>query len=121
LYIVFLSLLLKPALNDVIGAIALGFEKMKPGEFLRCQWETLITHPTSGSLGTNFPDRIPPTMLLNERTRAIEQETLGENHGPGAPRLFSNGAKEYFQKYGGTVEHLAKIGMTSSTILDVGV
>jgi sterol carrier protein 2 len=35
---------------------------------------------------------------------------LGENHGPGAPRLFDNGAQEYFMKYGGSVEHLAKIG-----------
>ena len=35
---------------------------------------------------------------------------LGKNHGPGAPRLFDNGAQEYFSKYGGGVEHLAKIG-----------
>jgi len=34
---------------------------------------------------------------------------LGKNHGPGAPRLFDNGAQEYFSKYGGGVEHLAKI------------
>lgn len=63
-----------------------------------------------GSLGTNFPDRIPPTMLLGERSHAIEREGLGENHGPGAPRLFGNGAQEYFQKYGGSIEHLAQIG-----------
>ncbi|KAF8207618.1 putative thiolase [Mycena galopus ATCC 62051] len=79
--------------GQVECAIALGFEKMKPG----C------------SLGTNFPDRAPPTILLNERTRAIEKENARENHGPGAPRLFSNGAKEYFDKYGGTIEHLAQI------------
>ncbi|KAJ6607415.1 thiolase-like protein [Mycena sp. CBHHK59/15] len=78
--------------SQVECAIALGFEKMKPG-----------------SLGTNFPDRIPPTMLLNERSHAIERETLGENHGPGAARLFGNGAQEYFEKYGGNIEHLAKI------------
>ncbi|KAJ7637682.1 sterol carrier protein 2 [Mycena polygramma] len=78
--------------GQVECAMALGFEKMKPG-----------------SLGTNFPDRIPPTMLLNQRTREIEQEGLGENFGPGAPRLFGNGAQEYFQKYGGNIEHLAKI------------
>ncbi|KAJ7650374.1 putative thiolase [Roridomyces roridus] len=73
-------------------ALALGFEKMKPG-----------------SLGTNFPDRIPPTFLLNQRTQEIERAGLGDNHGPGAPRLFGNGAQEYFQKYGGNIEHLAQI------------
>ncbi|KAJ7475765.1 sterol carrier protein 2 [Mycena latifolia] len=78
--------------GQVECAIALGFEKMKPG-----------------SLGTNFPDRTPPTMLLNQRSRDIEQEGLGENHGPGAPRLFGNGAQEYFKKYGGNIEHLAQI------------
>ncbi|KAJ7608128.1 sterol carrier protein 2 [Mycena polygramma] len=78
--------------GQVECAMALGFEKMKPG-----------------SLGTNFPDRIPPTMLLNQRTREIEQEGLGENFGPGAPRLFGNGAQESFHKYGGNIEHLAKI------------
>ncbi|KAF7327880.1 Sterol carrier protein 2 [Mycena kentingensis (nom. inval.)] len=78
--------------GQVDCALALGFEKMKPG-----------------SLGTNFPDRIPPTMLLNVRSHEIEQQGLGENHGPGAPRLFGNGAQEYFQKYGGNIEHLAKI------------
>ncbi|KAJ7494647.1 sterol carrier protein 2 [Mycena galericulata] len=78
--------------SQVECAIALGFEKMKPG-----------------SLGTNFPDRVPPTFLLNQRTREIENEGLGENHGPGAPRLFGNGAQEYFQKYGGSIEHLAQI------------
>ncbi|KAJ7227102.1 sterol carrier protein 2 [Mycena pura] len=78
--------------SQVDCAIALGFEKMKPG-----------------SLGTNFPDRTPPTLLLNVRSHEIEKEGLGENHGPGAPRLFSNGAQEYFQKHGGGIEHLAKI------------
>jgi len=64
-----------------------------------------------GSLGTNFPDRVPPTMLLNIRTQEIEKEGLGINHGPGAPRMFSNGAKEYFDKYPGHgIEDLAKIG-----------
>ncbi|KAJ7903657.1 sterol carrier protein 2 [Mycena olivaceomarginata] len=77
--------------GQVDCAIALGFEKMKP------------------ALARTFPTGSPLLCCLDERTRAIEQETLGENHGPGAPRLFSNGAKEYFQKYGGTVEHLAKI------------
>ncbi|ESK92932.1 sterol carrier protein 2 [Moniliophthora roreri MCA 2997] len=73
-------------------ALALGFERMKPG-----------------SLGTNFPDRPPPTLLLMQRTIEIEQEVIGENHGPGAPRQFSDGAKEYFMKYGANMEHLARI------------
>ncbi|KAG6854252.1 hypothetical protein C0991_008945 [Blastosporella zonata] len=72
-------------------SLALGFERMKPG-----------------SLGTNFPDREPPTFIIGARSTELEQE-LGENHGPGAPRMFSNGAQEYFAKYGGNIEHLAKI------------
>lgn len=74
-------------------SLAVGFERMKPG-----------------SLGTNFPDREPPTLILNTRSAELEQEGLGENHGPRAPRIFDNGAKEYFTKYGGGIEHLAKIG-----------
>lgn len=69
-----------------------------------------------GSLGTNFPDRPSPTALINQRSRDLE-EVLGENHGPGAPRMFDNGAQEYFSKYGGGVEHLAKIGTDVFRIL----
>lgn len=78
--------------GQVECSLALGFERMKPG-----------------SLGTNFPDRPPPTILINKRSFELEEE-FGENHGPGAPRMFDNGAKEYFQKYGGGVDHLAMIG-----------
>ncbi|KIM41726.1 hypothetical protein M413DRAFT_444971 [Hebeloma cylindrosporum] len=77
--------------GQVECALALGFERMKPG-----------------SLGTNFPDRPTPTALIYQRSIDLEQD-LGENHGPGAPREFDNGAQEYFTKYGGGVEHLAKI------------
>jgi len=77
--------------GQVECALALGFERMKPG-----------------SLGTNFPDRPSPIALIYQRSFELEQD-LGENHGPGAPRLFDNGAQEYFTKYGGGVEHLAKI------------
>ncbi|KAG7450817.1 thiolase-like protein [Guyanagaster necrorhizus] len=73
-------------------ALALGFERMKPG-----------------SLGTNFPDRPSPTVLFNERSLELEDKYLGKNHGPRSPRLFSNGAKEYFNKYGGGIVHLAQI------------
>lgn len=79
--------------GQVECALALGFERMNPG-----------------SLGSNFPDRVPPTALLSLKTQELELAGLGENHGPGAPRMFSNGAQEYFVKYGGGVEHLAKIG-----------
>jgi sterol carrier protein 2 len=79
--------------GQVECALALGFERMKPG-----------------SLGTNFPDRVPPTIILNKKSAELELAGLGENHGPGAPRMFSNGAQEYFVKYGGGIEHLAKIG-----------
>ncbi|KAF8966905.1 sterol carrier protein 2 [Flammula alnicola] len=77
--------------GQVECALALGFERMKPG-----------------SLGTNFPDRPSPIQLFNHRSEELE-DILGENHGPGAPRMFDNGAQEYFMKYGGGVEHLAKI------------
>ncbi|KAF5382790.1 hypothetical protein D9757_007285 [Collybiopsis confluens] len=72
--------------------LALGFERMKPG-----------------SLGTNWPDRPSPTLLLNQKMEEVEIAGLGLNHGPGAPRMFADGAQEYFQKYGGNIEHLAKI------------
>lgn len=77
--------------GQVECALALGFERMKPG-----------------SLGTNFPDRTPPTAIIGARSFELEQD-FGENHGPGAPRMFSNGAEEYFQKYGATTDHLAMI------------
>ena len=78
-------------------ALALGFERMKPG-----------------SLGTNFPDRPVPTLLINQRSAELES-VIGENKGPGAPRIFDNGAVEYFAKYGGDVKTLAKIGMCPSS------
>ena len=51
--------------------------------------------------------------LFYVKNAELEQDVLGENHGPGAPRLFDNGAREYFQKYGGGMEHLAQIGESS--------
>ncbi|TBU64639.1 thiolase-like protein [Dichomitus squalens] len=83
--------LVKSGLYDC--ALALGFERM-----------------ARGSLGSNFPDREPPTAVFN--TASIElEETLssGKNHGPGAPRMFSNGGQEYFDKFGGNINHLAQI------------
>jgi sterol carrier protein 2 len=78
--------------GQVDCALALGFEKMQPG-----------------SLGSNFSDRPSPVALISQRSIDMEDH-IGENHGPGAPRMFDNGAQEYFMKYGGGVEHLAKIG-----------
>ncbi|KAF9480292.1 thiolase-like protein [Pholiota conissans] len=77
--------------GQVECGLALGFERMKPG-----------------SLGTNFPDRPSPIGLIYQRSEELELE-LGQNHGPGAPRVFDNGAQEYFDKYGGNIETLAKI------------
>jgi sterol carrier protein 2 len=76
-------------------ALALGFERMAPG-----------------SLGTNFPDRPPPTVLFGKRTMELE-ETLsaGTNFGPGAPRMFANAGQEYMDKFGAEVKHLAMIGI----------
>ncbi|EGN91798.1 hypothetical protein SERLA73DRAFT_173334 [Serpula lacrymans var. lacrymans S7.3] len=83
--------LVKSGLVDC--ALALGFERMSPG-----------------SLGTNFPDRPSPIALFNERTKELEASmTAGSNFGPGAPRMFANAGQEYFEKYGGSIEHLASI------------
>jgi acetyl-CoA acetyltransferase len=79
--------------GQVECALALGFERMKPG-----------------SLRPNFPDRVPPTKIFYQKIEEIELAKLGENYGPNAPRMFSNGAQEYFIKHGGGIEHLAKIG-----------
>ena len=72
--------------------LALGFERMAPG-----------------SLGSHWPDRENPMQALNAADARAEAR-LGKNHGPGAPRMFSNGAQEYFELYGGDITHLAKIG-----------
>jgi len=82
-------------------ALALGFERMNPG-----------------SLGTSFPDRPSPTTLLGQRNQEIEVDGLGINHGPMAPRMFANGAQEYFDKYGAGIEHLAKIGACCLNLVD---
>ncbi|KII86519.1 hypothetical protein PLICRDRAFT_44117 [Plicaturopsis crispa FD-325 SS-3] len=74
-------------------AMALGFERMK-----------------SGSLGAGFGDRESPMQPFNDLTDTVEAPlSSGANHGPGAPRMFANGAQEYFDKYGGDITHLAKI------------
>ena len=90
------STALLQAANAVKGshvecALALGFERMSPG-----------------ILTSQFQDRIGPIALFALRTLELE-ETLGENFGPVAPRLFSNAAREC-TKYGATIEHFAKIG-----------
>ncbi|KZW02134.1 thiolase [Exidia glandulosa HHB12029] len=72
-------------------ALALGFEQMSPG-----------------SLGTNFPDRPPPLAVFSTVTHEIE-EAQGGNTGPMAPRMFSDAAQEYFDKYGASKKHLAMI------------
>lgn len=77
--------------GQVECAMALGFERMNPG-----------------SLSTIWKDRPPPMAIFDRKLEEIES-TLGENHGPGAPRMFADGAEEYFQKYGGGINHLAQI------------
>lgn len=68
-----------------------------------------------GSLGTNWPDRTPPGVIFSaSSTETEEHMSAGENFGPRAPRMFANGAQEYFDKYGANIEHLAKIGMYHS-------
>lgn len=65
-----------------------------------------------GSLSSNFADRPPPGLLLGEAVSEAEKLlSSGANHGPNAPRMFANAGQEHFDKYGSTIEHLAKIGM----------
>jgi sterol carrier protein 2 len=73
--------------------MALGFEKMSPG-----------------SLGSVYKDRVPPMVAWGLATREFDEAAQVESKGPAAARMFGNGAKEYFDKYGATTEHLAKIG-----------
>ncbi|EKM60734.1 uncharacterized protein PHACADRAFT_246837 [Phanerochaete carnosa HHB-10118-sp] len=74
-------------------ALALGFERMAPG-----------------SLKSNWSDRPSPGLILGAANAEAEHNvSTGENYGPGAPRMFANAAQEYMDKYGATVEHLAKI------------
>ena len=68
-----------------------------------------------GSIGTHFPDRPPPMGAFYKMMHELEDANLGKNHGPSAPRLFSNGAQEYFDKYGANIDHLAQIGELSPT------
>lgn len=78
--------------GDVRCALALGFERMAPG-----------------ALGTKsaFPDRPNPMLPL---LVAAERASPDAKRGPPMPRIFGAAATEYFRKYGGGVEHLAKIG-----------
>ena len=70
-----------------------------------------------GSLSTNFPDRPSPLALWHLRTEELEREVIAPNFGPFSARMFDNGAQEYFMKYGGGIEHLAKIGMPFLTCI----
>jgi sterol carrier protein 2 len=78
--------------GDARCALALGFERMAPG-----------------ALGTKstFPDRPSPMIPL---LVAAERASPDAKRGPPMPRIFGAAAAEYFRKYGGGVEHLAKIG-----------
>ncbi|KZT42760.1 thiolase-like protein [Sistotremastrum suecicum HHB10207 ss-3] len=72
-------------------ALALGFEQMAPGV-----------------LKASFPDRRSPVQPIAEASIGSEA-TIGKNYGPPNPRMFGNGAQEYFNKYGGDIETLAEI------------
>ena len=49
----------------------------------------------------------------NDLRVEVENLFLGANKGPGAARFFGSAGTEYLNKYGGTVEHFAKIGKDS--------
>ncbi|MFD8493599.1 lipid-transfer protein [Amycolatopsis sp. NPDC059657] len=69
-------------------ALALGFEKMKPG-----------------SLGSTYDDRVQP--MLNHMLALGE---LYEFAMPPAPWMFGAAGREHMDKYGTTAEQFAKIG-----------
>src|SRR3978361_350470 len=69
-------------------ALALGFEKMKPG-----------------SLGSTFDDRAQPT----EKHILPMAEDSGVLFPP-APWMFGAAGREHMQQYGSTAEHFAKVG-----------
>ena len=81
-------------------AIALGFEQM-----------------AAGSLKGHWTDRPSPSIIIGGASAEAEENlSSGDNFGPIAPRMFSNAAQEYFDKYGGSVEHLAKIGSSPGAV-----
>jgi hypothetical protein len=81
-------------------ALALGFERMAPG--------ALGAGP-AGNPWSDRPSPIGPLMV------AAARASPGADRGPPNPRLFGAAATEYFELYGGGVEHLAKIGEPNST------
>lgn len=89
--------------------MALGFERMAPGSLARrispIRFAFLIEFQ-----GTHFPDRPSPMGPHRDLREELEIAGLGANKGPGAARFFGDAGTEYLRKYGGTVEHFAKIG-----------
>jgi sterol carrier protein 2 len=73
--------------------LALGFERMAPGRYALLVSRLMqFTHCTFGSLGSNFPDRSPPTLLFGKASWELESTlSAGTNFGPSAPRMFANG------------------------------
>jgi len=47
---------------------------------------------------------------LSDLRQEVENACLGANKGPGAALFFGDAGTEYIKKYGGTIEHFAKIG-----------
>ena len=47
---------------------------------------------------------------FDQMMHELEDSKLGKNRGPSPPRMFGNGAQEYFDKYGANINHLAQIG-----------
>lgn len=61
----------------------------------------------AGPAGNPWSDRPSP---IGPLMAAAARASPGADRGPPNPRLFGAAAKEYFEVYGGGVEHLAKIG-----------
>ncbi|KAH9014634.1 thiolase-like protein [Lactarius hengduanensis] len=84
--------------GDAHCALALGFERMAPG--------ALVTKPA-------FPDRPSP---MGPLVAVPERASPDSKRGPPMPRTFGAPATEYFRKYGGGVEHLAKIAAKNHSV-----
>ncbi|KAI0262479.1 thiolase-like protein [Gloeopeniophorella convolvens] len=77
--------------GDARCVLALGFERMAAGNL---------------SANRAFADRPSPMQPL---IAAAASAAPDADIGPPMPRMFGAGAAEYFKKYGGGIEHLAKI------------
>lgn len=98
--------------NCSTGSTALfGANVMVKGGLAECAMALGFEQMSAGSLKSTWTDRPSPSLIIGGASAEAEENLpSGDNFGPVAPRMFANAAQEYFDRYGGSVEHLAKIG-----------